>query len=321
MLLYNVWSFYRLYAKGIIDVQVPQSTNVLDKWVLSKLYEAHREVSKYMDAYNTVSAGRVLTEFINELSTWYVRRSRDRMKEDGEAGRSALSVLGYVLAETSKLLAPLMPFLSEFIYKDVTGKESVHLETWSAAQEVDQALLDQMDVVREVVSVGLAARKLAGKSVRQPLGGIAFTQKEKTPDIKDTPELLELLTEELNIKTVVAAELLSAKEQKTQLEGTRLVTTVLLDLEMTEVLKAEGLARELERQIQDLRKKSGLKVGELVDLYYNTQDVQIEAALTNLIDRKKTFVSQVAKSLEVEVEYETQTEIDGKAVWLGFIKV
>jgi hypothetical protein len=86
-------------------------------------------------------------------------------------------------------------------------------------------------------------------------------------------------------------------------------------------LKAEGLARELERQVQDLRKKSGLKVGELVDLYYNTPDETVAKALVDLLDRKKTFVNQIQMSLEVEVDYEAQAQVSGKAVWLGIIKV
>jgi hypothetical protein len=81
------------------------------------------------------------------------------------------------------------------------------------------------------------------------------------------------------------------------------------------------LARELERQVQDIRKKSGLKVGELVDLYYNTPDKTLAKALVDSLDRKKTFVHQIQMSLEVEVDYEAQAEIGGKTIWLGIIKV
>ena len=81
------------------------------------------------------------------------------------------------------------------------------------------------------------------------------------------------------------------------------------------------LRRELERAIQDLRKKSGLKVGELVDVYYNTQDEKLEDTLLKMLDRKKTFVNQISKSLEIEVDYEIQSQIEGKAIWLGVIKI
>jgi L-ribulose-5-phosphate 3-epimerase UlaE len=94
-----------------------------------------------------------------------------------------------------------------------------------------------------------------------------------------------------------------------------------LDIELTPELQQEGLAREMERQVQDLRKKSGLKVGELVDVYYNTQDESLAKALVDGLDRKKTFVNQIQMSLEVEVDYETQAELNGQLIWLGIAKI
>ncbi len=341
MLIYNMWSLYRIYESRK-DAELNPSTSplradgtgrgaerrgngsshILDKWVMAKLGNLQQEVTKQMDGYNTVKAGKAIVDFVNDLSTWYVRRSRDRMKSSSEDSKQALGTLGYTLVEVSKMLAPFMPFLSEFIFRDVTGKESVHLEKWSAPPEnVDENVIKDMEVVREIVTVGLAARKEKALAVRQPLARLAYVLKDKAASL--SPELEQLILEELNIKAVDAILIDKATRpvKVFSFSGTTALEQVYLDFEITPELKQEGLARELERAVQDLRKKSGLKVGELVDVYYNTQDEKLELALVELFDRKKTFVSQIQKSLEVEVDFEVQTKVDGNAIWLGMAKI
>jgi len=319
-LLYNVWSFYRMYETGrSADVLISGSAkHVLDKWVLSRLAELQTSVTDNLDAYDTVRAGKSIVEFINDLSTWYVRRSRDRIKGSDDSAKAALGTLGFVLAEVSKLLAPFMPFLSDFIYKDVTGEESVHLAKWPDGKlAADNNLIAQMESAREIVSLGLAARKEKVLSVRQPLAALEFTVKAK--DVSLPEGLLTIIAEELNVKAARQVEKVS-KEFFSKTDPAS-GTSVGIDTVLTEELKHEGQARELERQVQDLRKKSGLKVGELVDLYYNTADEKLEAVLLKTFDRKKTFVSQINKSLEVEVDFEQQAEIGGQALWLGMVKI
>ncbi len=322
-LIYNCWSFLRLYERRKLEYhKVGQSENVLDKWVMARLSELHKSVTGNLDNYNTVRAGKEIIDFINDLSTWYVRRSRDRIKLGGEDGHNSLVTLSFVLSELAKLLAPFMPFLSEFIYRDLTGKDSVHLESWTPALDAaDGQLLTNMEIVREIVSLGLAVRKQKSLPVRQPLANFAFElQDEKT---LLSSELVELILAELNVKKLDNA--LLDKDLRPEgvevLPGTKFVKNFYLDLNLTPELKQEGVARELERQVQDLRKKSGLKVGELVDLYYNTQDESLESSLLSGLDRKKTFVNQINKSLEVEVDFEIQAEISGKPIWLGMIKI
>ena len=133
------------------------------------------------------------------------------------------------------------------------------------------------------------------------------------------PELEAVIAEELNIKLVSGRSDFAPKNGYATKETPEF--KLALNLELSDELRQEGLARELERQVQDLRKKSGLKVGELVDLYYNTQDDSLEEILLKFLDRKKTFVSQISKSLEIEVDFETQGQVDGKAIWLGMIKI
>ena len=323
-LIYNVWSFLRLYSKEkYADSPTPTSENILDRWVMAKLTKLQQEVTKQMDGYNTVKAAKVMVEFINDLSTWYVRRSRERIKSGGQEAAGAMAVLGFVLAEFAKLLAPFMPFLADYIYREVTGRESVHLETWAKVEtlKADEQLLKDMEAVREIVSIGLAARKELAIPVRQPLSQMAYAAKDKELDL--SAPLQQLILDELNVKKI-NSELIDKDlrpESVKESAGAGQITFVYINTELTEELKQEGLARELERQVQDLRKKSGLQVGQLVDVYYNTQDEKIESALLSLFDRKKTFVSQVSKSLEVEVDFEAQNQISGQAVWIGLVKI
>jgi isoleucyl-tRNA synthetase len=132
LLLNNVHSFFRMYSsEKILDDWKPEPTNILDQWIVALLHQLQFEATKNMDAYDTVRASRPILKFINDLSTWYVRRSRDRFKAGDEEAKNSLKVLGYVLVELSKIMAPFMPFISEKIYKDLTGKESVHLADWN----------------------------------------------------------------------------------------------------------------------------------------------------------------------------------------------
>ena len=316
LILYNVWSFLRLYTKDKFNGPAPVAENILDKWIVAKLNKTGSAVTKYMSEYDTVRSGKEIVEFINELSTWYVRRNRDRMKGNDESSKKALEVLAYVLSETSKLMAPFMPFLSEFVYKDVTGDESVHLAAWSNFSEADEVVLADMAAARLLVESGLALRKESNVKVRQPLAEIEYHLKNNKIL---APELEAVIAEELNIKLVSGRSDFAPKNGYATKETPEF--KLALNLELSDELRQEGLARELERQVQDLRKKSGLKVGELVDLYYNTQDDSLEEILLKFLDRKKTFVSQISKSLEIEVDFETQGQVDGKAIWLGMIKI
>jgi isoleucyl-tRNA synthetase len=320
MLIYNMWSFFRMYEKSSVSCQLTADSggHILDRWVMSRLSDTHQQVTKEMDAYNTVKAGRLIIDFVNDLSTWYVRRSRERIKKNDDDSKAALQTLGFVLSELAKMLAPFMPFLADFIYKDLTGKESVHLELWTKEpQSADPVVLDEMSVVREIVESGLSLRKENNLKVRQPLAELEYHLKGKNPLL--SPELEQVLADELNVKLVSGRGDFVPKGGWAYRETPAF--KLALNLELSAELKKEGLARELERAVQDLRKKSGLKVGELVDVYYNTADEGVEDALLNLFDRKKTFVSQIQKSLEVEADFEIQSQVEGKAVWLGMVKI
>jgi isoleucyl-tRNA synthetase len=320
----------------------------LDQWILSLLHQLQVDVTSHMDNYDLVRASRPFISFINELSTWYVRRSRDRFKAADEEAKTGLAVLGYVLVELSKLLAPFTPFIAERIYKDLTGKESVHLVDWNEAgykylSEEEKKLLSDMEAVRQVVELGLAARKEANIKVRQPLEYLAYKFKSKNEkplhlqeatgaNFEETinqateasfdalsENLEKILAEELNVKGLQFAPEIEVMPETVFKENQE--AAVLLSVRISPELKEEGLARELERQVQELRKKFGFKVGELVDVYYNTSDAALEMALVERFDRRKTYVGQIKKELEVEADYEIQVEIEGRPLWLGLVKI
>jgi isoleucyl-tRNA synthetase len=316
MILWNVHSFYRMYAKDpvtedIANGQAPQVSHALDKWVLSRLASTHKTVTESLDTYNTPAAGRAIQDFITELSTWYTRRSRDRIKEGNEDAQQALRTLGFVLVETSKLLAPFMPFIAEHFYKDLTGKLSVHLEKWSDMRDNNPTLEASMASLQNIVEMALRIRKENNIKVRQPLATLQYLSPEGI-ELDDSME--QIIAEELNVKTVTKVTELVSRTGWASVNG-----QVALDLVLTPELEKEGLARELERQVQDLRKKSGLKIGELVDLYFTTQDPDLAEIATNFLDRKKTFINQVKTSLEIEADYEIQATVDGKPIWLGLV--
>ncbi len=322
MMMYNVWSFYRMYSKETSPGERPETSDVLDQWVLALLDQLVARVTKELDNYDTVKAGKLIVEFVNDLSTWYLRRSRDRIKQGDDSGKTALAVLQYVLVQTSKVLAPFMPYLSDFIYRDLTGGESVHLEDWPIApSSSNETILSDMELARQIVTAGHALRKASSIAVSQPLRAVAARLQT---DIDLDKDLVKLILAELNVQewdtSIVDKASIRPETIKTG-EGEGRLQQAFLDIELTPELEAMGAARKLERQIQDMRKKAGLQVGELVDLYYTTTDEKMERALVELVDRRKTFVNQVQTSLEVEADYETQADIGGAVVWLGIVRV
>jgi isoleucyl-tRNA synthetase len=214
--LHNVYSFYITYAK--LDNFSPVGKNVhseklqlLDKWVLAELNVLVGEVRSYMDNYDTMGATKKIDAFVDSLSTWYVRRSRRRFwKSDSDSDKSAAYMTLYTCLETLiRLMSPFMPFWTEDMYQNLVrapnseAPESVHL---AAFPEVDKALLDEalirkMDLVRDVVSLGHAARKESKVKVRQPLPKLQF-RASKAASWADVKDYEDIIRDEINVKSV-----------------------------------------------------------------------------------------------------------------------
>ncbi|HEY4518366.1 MAG TPA: class I tRNA ligase family protein, partial [Candidatus Paceibacterota bacterium] len=273
-ILWNTVQFYLLYVpvpdskvrpRGGPEVEPSNpssSPNVLDRWILARLAQLHKEVTENLDKYDTIKAGRPIRDFVTDFSTWYIRRSRDRFKAveevspPGTGGLSsatdrdyAIATTRFVLLELAKLIAPFMPFLAEQIYKAVGGPlQSVHLENWNnelGITNYDQDMIREMTEVRRIVSLGLEARQTAGIKVRQPLAKLIILNSHF---IIQKPELAGLVKDEVNVK-----ELESGDELK-------------LDTTITPELKLEGDMRDLVRQIQEKRKEMGLAPSDKINV-------------------------------------------------------
>ena len=293
-ILSNVNRFYTTFSDEAKDgYQALSSENVLDRWILARLSQIITEVTKELDAYNTAKAGRPIRDFVTDLSTWFVRRSRDRFKSDDEEDKQyALATLRYVLLELSKVMAPYTPFISEEVYQSVkedSDKLSVHLDDWPKAPEVDSdEVLELMAEVRRVVSLALEKRSASGVKVRQPLSKLTVkSEKLKAAD----KQYLALIQDEINIKEVVFDKAISDEVE--------------LDVTLTDELKEEGQIRELSRHIQDLRKKQKLAQQDEVNLVIVT-----DAAGKEAIERHLDVLKKSVRAREIELNEADQELVD-----------
>jgi len=306
-ILWNVVTFYKMYDQDYdASVKAGDSNHVLDKWILARLQQLVAEVTKHMDNYDTVRAGRHIQQFIDDLSTWYVRRSRDRFKgEDEEEKKYALATLHEVLMTLAKLMAPFTPFIADKIYLELGGdKDSVHLEAWPQADKVDEKILTAMSQVRKVVEMGLSLRVEAGVKVRQVLGSLGVT------GVKLSDQLQQVIAAELNVKTVtdsVETGWLSKEEGG---------ITVGLDTEITDELKKEGLVREVTRTINQMRKEQKLTVQDSIVVAYSTDDDLLQAVFTDYVNE----IRKAVLATELKQGSGEGKEIDGRKIKLQVIK-
>ncbi|MEK9182986.1 MAG: isoleucine--tRNA ligase, partial [Patescibacteria group bacterium] len=302
-ILWNVVEFYKMYAEKVVVAKGKRaSDNVLDKWILAKLNLLVKEVTAQMDNYNTVKASRPIKDFIDDLSTWYLRRSRDRFKGDDEADKqAALTTLREVLMTLSKVMAPFTPFIAEKIYMAVNGKkESVHLEDWPKAEDklIDEKVLGEMAMARKIVEMGLAMRAEKAVKVRQPLARLQVSGGELSEALQ------QIVADELNVKKVEMNK--KGSELKVQ-----------LDVEITPELKKEGLAREIIRVINQKRKESGLTIQDKVVVKYQADDKLLREVFAEFGEEIKKSV--LAKKLE-EGDGE-ETIVDGKKIKIKIEKI
>lgn len=288
--LVNVYEFFALYAKGIPHPtsQIPNTTHILDQWMIARVHEAHATVTKAMDAYVLDDAVRVLHPLVDDVSTWYLRRSRERLKE---GDKEALATLAWTLQETAKMFAPFAPFIAEWLWQHVKRADdptSVHLASWSMVQTSDTAVLEAMLHARNFVTLGLFARTQANIKVRQPL--LSFTIGKGFDAPARWNEVQDILADELNVKKVML--------DPTFVKEGEAGGHWWLNTTITPELKLEGDAREIIRAIQDARKQAGKNPHEQVTVQLQgtvAHEAALHAHRAEIV--KQTNASSIAFSV------------------------
>jgi isoleucyl-tRNA synthetase len=252
--LMNVLAFYTLYEDG--TDRAAASANILDQWILARLDEFVRETTDGYERYELDRAMRPLALFVDDLSAWYVRRSRDRFKEAGADKKDAIATLRYVLRTLAVVIAPAAPFIAEEVFRgvrDAHDPESVHLCDWPEMKKPfsiaglfgngkSEELIADMARVRTLASDALQLRQKAGIKVRQPLAKLSV------PD-ELSPELAQILADEVNVKRIKVGH-----------------GTVELDTALTPDLVREGDEREMSRAVAEARKSEGLSPKDMVEV-------------------------------------------------------
>jgi isoleucyl-tRNA synthetase len=300
--LWNCYTFFVTYARlDKFDPDRPAvplvERHVLDRWLLSRLTGLVTSVNSGLDAYDAIEPARRIQRFVDDLSNWYIRRSRRRFwKSQSDSDKAAAyQTLYETLRTLCGLMAPFTPFLADAIYRNLSDDRSVHLTDFphGLAAE-DPAIETAMARARQAVEAGLAARDAARLKVRQPLAGIALPGDPLPEDIA------AIVREELNVKTLTFG-----------------APNVKLDTVITEELKLEGLAREVVRAIQDRRKKLGLNVEDRIDTRYDADGLLVRA-----LQRHADYIKNETLSVTFGPGREDgfdgeQMMLEGEQIWIG----
>lgn len=281
LVLWNIYNFFvsNANADGFSQQSSNRSNNVLDTWILARQNETIKKVSDFLEVYDTVHAISELNELISDMSLWYIRRSRDRVglnTENKEDKLAFYSTTLELLKNASKLLSPITPFISEEIFINLTGEESVHLSGWPKSSDYDKKIIEQMELVRKIVELGHSQRKSLNIKVRQPLGKLTYALKERLDE-----ELEKLIEEELNVK--------KSEYKKGEID-------IKLDSNITPTLQDEGQARDIARKIQEERKRLGTRLDEKVEVILPDWPKDFEDYI-----KKRALVDKISKGDEFQV--------------------
>jgi isoleucyl-tRNA synthetase len=300
--LWNCYSFFVTYAR--LDgfdpsrAAVPVAErHVLDRWLLSRLSGLVDTVTGGLDSYDANEPARRIHRFVDDLSNWYIRRSRRRFwKSQSDSDKlAAYQTLYEALRTVSQLMAPFVPFISDAMYRNLSNDESVHLSDFPAPTPNHDAQVEtDMARARQAVEAGLSARDAARLKVRQPLASIAL------PGDPLPEEIAQIVREELNVKELT----FNASEVK-------------LNTEITEDLKLEGLAREVVRAIQSRRKTLGFNVEDRIHTRYEADGMLVRA-----IGRHADYIKSETLSVTLETgradDFDgEQMMIEGEQIWIG----
>ncbi|MEX0689887.1 MAG: class I tRNA ligase family protein, partial [Candidatus Paceibacterota bacterium] len=306
--IYNSFVFLDTYQENKIDVSKFKPVSVMDKWIISRLEETKDKVNALLKKYDINKSARAIGYLVDDLSRWYIRRSRDRLQnpETKKEFKEATQTLAFVLLETSKLMAPFTPFMAEALYnsleKTITGynfKESVHLDDWSKVNKksINKSLMADMTEVRNLSTLALAKRQKLGLKVRQPLSLLEI----KSEGLKSNKKLLEILADEVNVKKVKI--------------NSKLEEEVELDTKLNKQLKEEGLLRELVRLIQNIRRDADLNPQDEAEIGVTGSKELVKVLVSNKkFLKEKTKVSSINNKDLKKFKVDRETKINDLSI-------
>jgi isoleucyl-tRNA synthetase len=375
--LWNSWYFLSLYAnaESMTGEVRYDSTNVLDRYVFSKLKRLIQDTTLSMDQYDIFNACQQVRTFLDVLTNWYIRRSRDRF---WKGDKDAIDTLHTVLQVLTRIAAPLLPLTTEKIYKELTGERSVHLENWPDASIVpsDDELEKVMDQVRDVCSTTLSLRKVHSRRVRLPLGELTvasplanalqsfvsiITDEVNVHKVTLTTELGQVAKHELQLIPAALGPRLGAHTQKVivavkkgdwSINGDEVIAggvalephefqvklvaasgdtetiasaaladgqgIVLLNIELTDALLAEGAARDIVRMVQQARREAGLAVSDRITL-----TLGLPVSLQSQVSQFEHYIASetLAQRIEWVQGLDSTGDLDGNPVHIGVDQV
>lgn len=310
MIAWNVQSFYVLYGGKSVVTKPPAVSHAMDVWLLSLLETIRADVTEHLQHFRIFDASRAVRDFVQELSTWYVRRSRTRIKENESGARDTL---GYSLWVMAHLFAPFAPLFAEQLFMRIKGNmklESIHLSDWpQQIMKPDLLLLKNMKVARQSVELFHSIRKEQSLKSRQPLAA-ARINRELSDAVK------EILREEINVDAIETQQ--DIKEQGAWKTKEVKDLCVALNCEITASLKERGGVRELIRHINDLRKLARLTPDDTIDLYVATKEtarILIEKNKKEILQSTKT--NSIVFEMPEDIEASKNVSLDGSPLILA----
>jgi isoleucyl-tRNA synthetase len=405
--LWNVYSFLATYARldgwepasdsfdpAYPEGPTPPSDNLLDRWIIARLNQVVGWVTQALENSDPLDASLALESLLDDLSNWYVRRSRRRFwkSEHDTDKNTAYTTLYHVMVKFTRLLSPFIPFLTEAIYQNLVRSaypqayESVHHTAWPQEDRsaLDAGLIDQMELARQVASLGLSARNTAGLKVRQPLARVlVYAGNRRTL----SAELVDIVMDELNVKAfefveeagklvnyrilpdnkllgprfgaqfpkvraalaalepaIVAAAVSAGQALSLEVDGETIdlapqeilvetqpaqglavaadkLATVAVDATLTPELKVEGLAREVVRRVQAMRKDAGFDISDRITTYYQIGD-ELAGVFQSWQEyiMAETLTTLLVPGKPPEQAYTEHHKVDGQELVLGIMR-
>ncbi|QQS19282.1 isoleucine--tRNA ligase [Candidatus Saccharibacteria bacterium] len=315
-MIWNMYDFFTMYADvdgwewdGSLEDPLKGLHNPLDRWMVSRLHQMQQHVTRHMDDYNLPEAMSEVLPLLDDASNWYVRRSRRRFwkSEDDSDKNDAYRTLHYVLVRLSMLLAPFTPFLSEELYRKLTGGESVHLLDWPKQGSIDDQVLSDMAHTRIVIEQGLAARMFKSEhevqvKVRQPLATLTYGGEQQLGEFYEMT-----ISDEVNVREVIFTS--------------EVKMAVSVDKNITPALQREGMMREVVRAVQNARKQAGLQVDDRIVLCLTTTNSELQTAIQeHEVSIKAETLAQSIATLD-EADFTSMLSIDGIDLEIALGKV